>query len=316
MSLPAEFSLIARHFAPLAAAAGLGLTDDAAVFAPPPGRELVVTADAMVGGVHFLPDDPAGDIARKLLRVNLSDIAAMGAVPLGYLLTLSAPSGTPEAWFATFAAGLAQDQAEFGVHLFGGDTTSTPGPLSLSVTMFGHVAPGTAWRRGGARAGDDLWVTGTIGDGVLGLWALQGKRPDPDGSLAAQYRLPRPRLGLALHGIVSAAMDISDGLLQDAGHMARASGVAMQIELARVPLSPAGYAAGPDFVSSGIAGGDDYELLLAAPAARAPQLRAAADNVGVTVTKIGRCLGGEPGVICIDGDGNALPAGGGGWSHF
>jgi len=308
--------MIARHFAPLAGEGALGLTDDAAVFAPPPGRELVVTADAMVGGVHFLPDDPAGAIAQKLLRVNLSDIASMGAEPLGYLLTLSAPRGTPDAWFGAFAAGLALDQAGFGVRLFGGDTTSTPGPLSLSVTMFGHVAPGAAWRRNGARPGDDLWVTGTIGNGVLGLWALQGKIADPDGSLAAHYRLPAPRLGLKLHGVVTAALDISDGLLQDAGHMARASGVAIQIELSRVPLSPAGRAIRPDFVASGIAGGDDYELLLAAPAANEARLRTAAHDAGVTVTKIGRCLDGEATVACIDGDGTSVAAGGGGWSHF
>ena len=308
--------MIARHFAPLAGEGALGLTDDAAVFAPPPGRELVVTADAMVGGVHFLPDDPAGAIAQKLLRVNLSDIASMGAEPLGYLLTLSAPRGTPDAWFGAFAAGLALDQAGFGVRLFGGDTTSTPGPLSLSVTMFGHVAPGAAWRRNGARPGDDLWVTGTIGNGVLGLWALQGKIADPDGSLAAHYRLPAPRLGLKLQGVVTAAMDISDGLLQDAGHMARASGVAIQIELSRVPLSPAGRAIRPDFVASGIAGGDDYELLLAAPAANEARLRTAAHDAGVTVTKIGRCLDGEATVACIDGDGTSVAAGGGGWSHF
>jgi thiamine-monophosphate kinase len=314
--LPAEFSMIARHFAPLAGEGALGLTDDAAVFTPPPGRELVVTADAMVGGVHFLPDDPAGAIAQKLLRVNLSDIASMGAEPLGYLLTLSAPRGTPDEWFGDFAAGLALDQARFGVRLFGGDTTSTPGPLSLSVTIFGHVAPGAAWRRNGARPGDDLWVTGMIGNGVLGLWALQGKIADPDGSLAAHYRLPAPRLGLKLHGVVSAAMDISDGLLQDSGHVARASGVAIQIDVSRVPLSPAGRAVRPDFVASGIAGGDDYELLLAAPAANEAQLRAAAQDAGVTVTKIGRCLGGEPAVTCVDGDGTLIPAGGGGWSHF
>jgi thiamine-monophosphate kinase len=155
-----------------------------------------------------------------------------------------------------------------------------------------------------------------IGNGVLGLWALQGKIADPDGSLAAHYRLPTPRLGLKLHGVVSAAMDISDGLLQDSGHVARASGVAIQIDVSRVPLSPAGRAVRPDFVASGIAGGDDYELLLAAPAANEAQLRAAAQDAGVTVTKIGRCLGGEPAVTCVDGDGTLIPAGGGGWSHF
>ena len=314
--LPAEFSLIARHFAPLAGPAGLGLLDDAAVFAPPPGRDLVITADAMVGGVHFLPDDPADLIARKLLRVNLSDIASMGAEPLGYLLTLSAPRGTPEAWFAAFASGLAADQAQYGVALMGGDTTSTPGPFSLSVTMLGHVAPGQAWRRSGARAGDDLWVTGTIGDGVLGLAAVRGERPDPDGSLARRYRLPEPRLGLALHGVVHAAMDVSDGLVQDAGHMARASGVSLVIETALVPVSEAGRAEGPSFVESGVAGGDDYELLLAAPPDQARALQDAAHAAGITVTRIGRFIAGEGEVRGVAGNGNAVKLGGGGWSHF
>ncbi|MBN8898627.1 MAG: thiamine-monophosphate kinase, partial [Rhodospirillales bacterium] len=149
--LPAEFSLIARHFRPLAGPGALGLRDDAAVLAPPAGRELVLTVDAMVAGVHFLPDDPADLVGRKLLRVNLSDLAAKGAVPLGYLMTVSAPRGTPEDWFAGFAAGLAADQARFGISLLGGDTTSTPGPLSLSLTAIGHVAPGTAVHRFGAR---------------------------------------------------------------------------------------------------------------------------------------------------------------------
>ncbi len=310
-----EFSLIARHFAPLAGEGALGLRDDAAVFVPPAGRELVVTADAMVGGVHFLPNDPARDIARKLLRVNLSDIAAMGAVPLGYLLTLSVPRGTPDGWIRDFASGLALDQAAYGIALFGGDTTSTPGPVSLSVTMFGHVAPGAAWQRSGARVGDDIWVTGVIGDGVLGLRALLGEVDDPDGSLVLHYRLPSPRVGLGLDGIVSAAMDISDGLLQDSGHMARASGVGVEIALDAVPLSAAGQAAGADFVSSGVAGGDDYELLLTAPGEKRDALVAVARAAGVAVTRIGRCVAGE-GVRCVGADGRVVEAGGGGWSHF
>jgi thiamine-monophosphate kinase len=314
--LPPEFTLIARHFAPLAGDAGLGLLDDAAVLMPPAGRELVVTADAMVGGVHFPPDDPARMIGQKLLRVNLSDLAAMGAVPLGYLLTVSAPRTTPEAWFAAFAAGLAADQATYGVQLLGGDTTSTPGPITLSVTLLGHVAPGQAWRRSGARAGDGLWVTGTIGDGVLGLAAVRGELADPDGSLAARYRLPQPRLGLALHGIVSAAMDVSDGLVQDAGHMARASGVALEIETDQVPVSAAGRHAGPRFVSSGVAGGDDYELLLAVPPENESAMLLAAEAADVPVTRIGRFSAGAPEVTGVRADGSAVELGGGGWSHF
>ena len=314
--LPPEFKLIARHFAPLAGSAGLGLLDDAAVFAPLPGRELVITADAMVAGVHFPPDDPPRLIGQKLLRVNLSDIAAMGATPFGYVLTVSAPRGTEETWFAEFAAGLAADQATYGVQLLGGDTTSTPGPISLSITMLGHVAPGQAWRRSGAQAGDDLWVTGTIGDGVLGLAAVRGEIADPDGSLASRYRLPLPRLGLALHGVVHAAMDVSDGLVQDAGHMARASGVALCIETALVPLSDAGRAAGPRFVETGVAGGDDYELLLAVPPDRATELKRIAGAAGTPVTRIGRFSAGIPEVTGMRADGSAVELGGGGWSHF
>jgi thiamine-monophosphate kinase len=310
MTLPAEFSMIARHFRPLAGAGSLGLTDDAAVFAPPPGQELVVTTDTMVAGVHFLPDDPAGAIAQKLLRVNLSDIAAMGATPFGYFLALSVPRGTPDEWLAAFAAGLARDQAAFAVSLLGGDTTSTPGPVSLNVTMLGYCAPGTAWRRNGARVGDDVWVTGIIGRGVLGLRALRGEIADPDGTLAAHYRLPMPRMGLKLHGLVSAAMDLSDGLFQDAGHIARASGVAIEIDVDRVPL-PA--AAPPGFAASGAAGGDDYELLLTA----APVHRAALEGglQGVAVTRIGRCLPGE-GVSAVNSSGVSVPLAAGGWSHF
>jgi len=243
--LPVEFDRIARHFRPLAGPGSLGLTDDAAVFTPPPGRELVVTADAMVESVHFLPGTAPGLVARKLLRVNLSDLAAMGAMPLGYLVTLSVPRSFGDDWFAGFAAGLAQDQAAFGTALLGGDTTQTPGPLCVSLTAIGHVAPGQAIRRSGAQAGDEVWVTGTIGDGVLGLEAARGNLADPDGYLAGRYNLPTPRLGLALHGWARACMDVSDGLFQDLGHICRASGVGAVVEADLVPLSPQAHAAGP-----------------------------------------------------------------------
>src|SRR5690242_19837048 len=229
MTLPAEFDLIARHFRPLAGPGALDLRDDAALLTPPPGHDLVLTADAMVGGVHFLPDDPPDLIGRKLLRVNLSDLAAKGATPLGYLMTVSAPKGTPDAWFAGFAAGLAADQATFGVSLLGGDTTSTPGPLSLSLTMIGHVAHGAAVHRFGAQGGDEVWVTGTIGDGALGLAVALGRLTDASGYLLGRYRLPQPRIGLAIAGIASAGMDVSDGLVQDLGHICRASGLAAAI---------------------------------------------------------------------------------------
>jgi len=299
----------------LAADGGLDLLDDAALLTPPPGRQLVLTADAIVEGVHFLPGDPPDTVGRKLLRVNLSDLAAMAAAPLAYLLTVSAPRSTEDEWFAAFAAGLAQDQALFGVGLLGGDTTSTPGPLSLTATCIGHVAPGRALRRAGAAAGDEVWVTGTIGDGALGLRALQGHVPDPDGWLAGRYRLPQPRLGLALHGVASAGMDVSDGLLQDLGHLCRLAGLGARIEAPLVPLSQAAAAAGPDWLGTCLTGGDDYELLLAVPPGRSSALQAVAAAAGVQVTRIGAFVPGR-GVAVLDAAGGLVPLDRPGWSHF
>lgn len=269
----------------------------------------------MVAGVHFLPDDPADTVGAKLLRVNLSDLAAMGATPLAYLMTVSAPHGTGDAWFAAFAAGLARDQARFGVTLLGGDTTATPGPMTLSLTAIGHVAPGTALRRRGAAAGDEVWVTGTVGDGALGLLALQGRVPDPDGWLAGRYRLPQPRLGLALSGIVSACMDVSDGLVQDLGHLCRAAGLGAVIEAALVPRSAAARAAGEAWLATCLTGGDDYELLMAVPPRHAPALRAAAAAQGCAATRIG-CFEDGARVRVLDGAGAALALDRPGWSHF
>ena len=286
----------------------MDLTDDAAVFAPPAGRELVMTADAMVEGVHFLPGTAPGLVARKLLRVNLSDLASMGAVPFGYLITMSVPRHFSDDWFAGFAAGLRTDQQAFALSLLGGDTTETPGPLTLSLTAIGHVAPGTAILRSGAQPGDDLWVTGTIGDGVLGLHAARGELPDPDGYLKGRYDLPTPRLGLPLAGWAHAAMDVSDGLFQDLGHICRASGVAAMVEAIRIPLSPQAAATGPDWRETAWVGGDDYELLLAAPAGQAPPH-------GIAATRIGRFQPGD-GVTVLGGNGEQLDLAGRGWSHF
>ncbi len=301
-----EFSLISRYFRPLAGTAGLDLLDDAAVLAPPAGRELVISADAMVAGVHFLADDAAELVARKLLRVNLSDLAAMGATPLGYLLTVALPKPLDEGWIAGFARGLALDQAEFGLALLGGDTVGTPGPVTLSLTILGHVAPGRAWRRSGGQAGDELWVTGTIGDAALGLLALRGELDDPDGTLAERYHLPRPRLGLPLDEAVHAAMDLSDGLAQDCAHLAGASGLAAVIHAAAVPLSPAARAC--NRLETCLTGGDDYELLVAAAPEAAPALRRCG------LTRIGRLEAGA-GVSVLDARGAemTLPNG---WDHF
>jgi thiamine-monophosphate kinase len=314
--LPKEFELISRHFTHLAGPGALGLTDDAAVITPPANRQLVISADAMVQGVHFLPNDPPQTIGRKLLRANLSDIAAMGADPLGYLMTVSVPKETPDNWFAGFAAGLAHDQAQFGITLLGGDTTSTPGPISLSATVLGHVAPGAALTRAGARAGDGIFVTGTIGDGALGLRALRGELADPDGFLSNRYRLPQPRLGLSLTGIASAAMDISDGLLQDLAHLCRASGVGAEVQAPAVPLSAAARAAGPAWLPLCLTGGDDYELLLAVPASAEAALLAEAARAQVPMTRIGRFVEDSARFDVLDASGEAMVLPQAGWSHF
>ncbi len=321
--LPGEFSLIARHFRRLAGPGSLDLSDDAAVFDPPPGRQLVAAADAMVAGVHFLPDDPPETIGAKLLRVNLSDLAAMGAAPLGYLLTVALPRGTPEGWIAEFVAGLVADGDTFGIHALGGDTVSTPGPATFSLAVLGTVAPGTALRRGGARPGDRVWVSGTLGDGALGLRVLRGElAPDAAGHLARRYRLPEPRLalGAALSGVAAAAMDVSDGLVQDLGHLCRASGCGAAIEAAALPLSDAARAAvgtDPALLSLVLAGGDDYELLFAAPPERSGEVLARAAAAGTAVTPIGAFAEGPPEVLARGADGAPLPAARqGGWSHF
>ncbi len=322
MTLPPEFALIARHFLPLAGEGALGLSDDAALLDLPPGRQLVLAADAMVAGVHFLPDDPPDTIGRKLLRVNLSDLAAMGAAPLGYLMTTAFTRGTTDDWIAGFVAGLAEDQREFGLAALGGDTVSTPGPTALSLTILGTVAPGQAIRRAGARPGDDVWVSGTIGDGALGLRVLRGELPgDAAGHLVRRYRLPQPRLALgqAIAGLVRAGMDVSDGLVQDLGHLCRAAGCGAEIDAASVPLSEAASAlAARDgtLLPSLLTGGDDYELLFAAAPEAAPAIMAAAGTAGVPVARIGRMVAGDAVVAVLGADGCPLPLTRGGWSHF
>ncbi|WP_458096638.1 thiamine-phosphate kinase [Roseomonas sp. WA12] len=322
MSLPAEFALIARHFRGLAGEGALDLSDDAALLTPPAGRELVLAADAMVEGVHYLPDDPPDTIGRKLLRVNLSDLAAMGAEPLAYLMTTALPPGTGPKWLEGFAAGLAEDQGKFGIHVLGGDTVSIPGPACLSLTIIGTVPPGQALRRAGARPGDDLWVSGTIGDGALGLAVLQGRAPaDAEGHLARRYRLPEPRLalGVALRGIARSAMDVSDGLAQDLGHLCRAAGIGAVLELASLPLSPAAasiLADDPSWLPRLATGGDDYELLFAASPADALRIDAAALAANTRATRIGRFTDGPPEVTVMGSEGRAMILPQGGWSHF
>jgi thiamine-monophosphate kinase len=323
-----EFDIIARHFAPIAAAfpGALGLKDDAALFDPPAGSRLVVTADAMVAGVHFMADDPPDLIARKLMRVNLSDLAAKGATPYACLLTICLPTGTEEGWIATFANGLAADAAEYAFPLAGGDTTRTPGPLTLSLTAVGLAPAGRApLLRSGAKPGDLVFVTGTIGDAHLGLAVQQGEWPDlaPEhrAALIERYRLPQPRVafGQALAALpgVHAAADVSDGLVADLGHICAASGLAARLEADRLPLSPAAAAvmAKADVRSRLLTGGDDYEIVFTAAPAVEAEVRALARAQGVALTALGVMESGQ-GVTVVDDAGKVISLLQKGYRHF
>jgi thiamine-monophosphate kinase len=319
-----EFERIARFFAPLAAPEGLGLLDDVAIIPGPPGEQYVLKTDAIVEGVHFLPEDPADQVAQKLLRVNLSDLAGKGAVPVGYLLTTALPRERDEAWLERFAEGLARDQREFGIHLLGGDSVATTGPVTLSVAAVGRVRTGEAVLRAGARAGDAVFVSGTLGDGALGLSALRGELPELTPTqrdfLADRYRLPRPRLqlGRRLIGTARAMMDVSDGLIADLGHICEASGVSAVVEAARLPLSPAAraaIAADAARLGAALAGGDDYELLFTAPADAAAEIAAIARETAVPVTAIGRIERGK-GVRVVDAQGAPIAVSDAGYRHF
>ena len=336
MPTPDEFRLIARYFAPLAADApgAFGLTDDAATIAAPTGRTLVVTADMLISNVHFLADDPADSVGIKALAVNLSDLAAMGAEPMAYLLSIALPSAWREealgAWLEGFTNGLVEVQATFRTTLIGGDTVATSGPLCVAITAFGAVETGRELRRSGARPGDTVFVSGTIGDGIIGLRELTGKhsRPLEPGLAAAvveRYRRPRPRLALGrrLVGVASACADVSDGLVADLGHICETSGVAATVEAARVPLSDAGRAVladDPGLLPALLAGGDDYELIFTAPREHADAIFGAAAAAGVPVSAIGHIVKRDsaepPSVTVIGRDGQALEVGPGGWHHF
>jgi thiamine-monophosphate kinase len=321
-----EFGLIARFFAPLAAAepGALGLTDDAAVLDLPAGSRLVAATDALVAGVHFLAEDPPGDVARKLMRVNLSDLAAMGAVPRAVLLAAVLPRGTSEAWLEAFSGGLAADVREFGAPLVGGDTVATDGPLTLALTALGTVDQRGVLTRAEAKAGDDIYVSGTIGDAALGLRLLKGELAGlgdrERAALVARYRVPTPRLALgrALVGIAHACIDVSDGLLADLGHVCDCSGLGAQITAAAVPLSPAARAAGAadrDLLSAVLGGGDDYELAFTAPPSARAAVEGMAAAAGVSVTRIGTMTPGE-GVEVTDAAALGLILGKRGFSHF
>lgn len=266
----AERDFIARRLAPLATTpAARGLADDAAVWAPPLGRDLVFTHDTLVCGTHYLPSDAPSDIAWKLLAVNLSDLAAMGARPAGVLMSLALSGHEDDAWQSAFVTGLKRALDHFGVALWGGDTVGGVERAVLGISAIGHVPAGKALSRGGARPGDRLWVSGTIGDAGPGLAMARGAQPAVL-ALLRRYRRPEPRLALgqALVGVATAAMDVSDGLLIDAQRLAVASGVGLGLDLAAVPLSPALVALGGDALDARLAAataGDDYELLFTLP---------------------------------------------------
>jgi thiamine-monophosphate kinase len=301
---PSEDSLIARFFAPIAGEGALGLKDDAARLTPKPDHDLVLTVDALVERVHFLPEDAPGSIARKALGVNVSDLAAKGADPTGFLLSLALPDEWTERWLAEFAAGLGEASCEFSCPLLGGDTVKARGPLTLSVTAVGQVPAGRMVLRTTAAAGDVVCVTGTIGDAALGLklrsapaWA-DGLSPQEQGHLADRYLHPRPRhrLAAALRSHASAAMDVSDGLAGDLAKMVRTSGVSALVEADRVPLSGAAaktVQASPDLLDLALTGGDDYEILCTVPEKNLDSFRKEADRVGITLSVIGRVVSGH-----------------------
>ncbi|WP_374379372.1 thiamine-phosphate kinase [Dongia sp.] len=326
--LPGEFDLIARYFKPLARRmpGAVGLEDDVCTWSPQADQEIVLTADALVAGIHFLPDDPADFVARKMLRVNLSDLAAKGATPIGYLMTSAFSPEIDETWVKLFCEGLAADQDEFGLSLMGGDTVATPGPLTLSLTAIGTVPKGRAPRRNGARPGDKVLVSGSIGDGALGLKVLRheflGLEEAHRRHLANRYHLPQPRvdLGRALmqSGRVTAMMDVSDGLAADLTHIAEASQVSATLRASAVPVSEAAAAILADDMSwlpLVLTGGDDYELLLTAAPDDVPALLGLAAELDLPLTEIGEIEKGS-GVTIVDRDGTPLELGAKGYRHF
>jgi thiamine-monophosphate kinase len=312
----AEERLIARYFRPLATHPGaLGLGDDAAVLTPPPGCDLVLTTDGVIAGVHFFPDDPPDTIGRKALRMNLSDLAAKGAKPVGFLMSVALPANIEENWLAAFAAGLGEDARRYGCPLLGGDTDRTPGPISISIAAFGAVPQGKMVRRSTAKPGDCVVVTGTIGDAALGV-LLRRDRGLADrlrlnetmcAHLRERYLLPQPRNALAdaVLEFASAAMDVSDGLAGDLAKLCRASSVAAEIDVARVPLSSAArdaLAGDPALLETALAGGDDYEIVLTLSPQELDAFLAAARAAGVAATEIGRVTADEGVRFMRDGD--------------
>jgi thiamine-monophosphate kinase len=328
-ALSAEDDLIAMYFRPIATHPGaFGLTDDAAAIAPPPGCDLVLKTDGVISGVHFFADDPADAVARKALRINLSDLAAKGAAPLGFLLSIGLPAGLPPDWIRSFAHGLQEDAEHYGCPLLGGDTDKSPGAITVYIMALGAVPHGSMVRRKGARPGDVVVATGTIGDSALGLklrldagaagrWGLDAAMA---AHLRSRYLLPQPRNAIAelLRRHASAAMDVSDGLAGDLAKLARVSGVAAEVAAGEVPLSPAvrqAIAAEPALMETVLTGGDDFEVIATVAPERLDDLRREAAGRGVTVTPIGVIAAGQ-GTLFRDADGRALAFRRPSYSHF
>ena len=323
-----EDRLIARTFKPLAKHPGtFDFSDDASAITPPAGHDLVLKTDGLIAGVHFFPDDPADGVARKALRVNLSDLAAKGAAPLGFLLAIALQKGFDESWLADFARGLGEDADAYNCPLLGGDTDSTPGPTSISIAAFGTLPTGTMVRRAGAQAGDHVFVSGTIGDAALGLLVRRDEakswKLDPASAehLVARYRLPQPRNALAetVRTHANAAMDVSDGLAADLAKLCRVSVVSADIEVARVPLSDAAreaLGAHAALIEPILTGGEDYEILCAIAPAKARTFTDAAAAANVPVTDIGRIVAGNAPPRFLDAKGEGMRFSRPGYSHF
>ena len=292
-----EFELIKKHLAPLAENSfSIGLTDDAAIFQPPPNRELVLTKDLLLAGVHFFPTDPPELIARKALRINLSDLAAMGSDPVGYLLGLGLPADWNEAWLEAFCEGLRVDQNHYGIELFGGDTIRSTNGLLVSITMIGSVPVGQGKRRSAAQPDDLIYVTGTLGDSALGLALRRGELPELEGDdknfLQDRYLLPQPRVEAVelVRSFATASIDISDGLIADLGHMCASSGIGARLEASRIPISDAVRKVvelDATRFEDVMSGGDDYEVLLSVARRTVPELERAAAKIGVKIQEIG-----------------------------
>ncbi len=319
--MPTEFDLIRRHFRRVTTHTVLSVGDDAALIAPRPGMELAVSTDMLVCGVHFLPATDARALGWKALAVNLSDLAAMGAEPRWALLAAALPSAD-EDWIAAFAGGFFELAERSGVDVIGGDTTR--GPLTLTPTVIGEVPRGKALRRGGARAGDDIWVSGHPGLAALGLAQFQGRT-----RLAESWRaccveallrpLPRVALGVALRGLAHAAIDVSDGLIADLGHVLDESGLAAELVEADLPICTIAQACTDAALvrECVLAGGDDYELLFTCDPSRRSAIEALGVSLDLPVTRIGLIVGGRPGGLILRGaDGSPLPLGRRGFDHF